>query len=228
MIQDLWRVMQADHDMVWDLLNQLTGGAGSPSGSPKEHRRLARELVAIESAHEAAEELVIWPVVRRVCPDGEDLVFHATGQERQAKRALNELSAIKAGNKDFEECVATVASHARQHITYEQNQIWPRLADHLTAEEADRLGRRWVDARLRGPTRPHPHTPPMPGALASAGYLLARLDRLRDALTGRKVPTPAALSTRPPAPPATDPERGAAPETVAVAPRAEESTVIGS
>ncbi len=226
MIQDLWRVMQADHDMVWDLLNQLTGGAGSPAGSLKEHRRIAQELVALESAHEAAEELVIWPVVRRACPDGEDLVFHATEQERQAKRALNELRAIKPGNKDFEECVATVASHARRHINYEQNQVWPRLADHLSDGEADRLARLWADSRLRGPTRPHPHTPPMPGVLASAGYLLARLDRLRDTLTGRRVPTPAALTARP----AGGPEReaGAGPGAADGPARSEESTVIGS
>lgn len=194
MISDLWRVMQADHDLVWDLLDQLTGGSGQPHGSPEEHRRVAKELVALESAHEAAEELVIWPAVRRRCPDGEDLVFQASSQERQAKRALNELNSIKAGNTEFDECVNTVAAHARAHITYEQNQIWPRLADHLSSTDADLLAARWVDARRRGPTRPHPHTPPMPAILATHGYIVSRLDRARDALTGRTVPTPAAIA----------------------------------
>lgn len=221
MIQDLWRVMQADHDLVWELLNQLTGGSGSPAGSPDEHRRLARQLVALESSHEAAEELVIWPAVRRVCPDGDDLVLHAVEQERQAKRTLNELAAIKPGDKEFEECVATVASHARQHISYEQNQIWPRLADHLGAEEADRLTRTWADARRRGPTRPHPHTPPVPGVLATMGFLAARADRLRDRMTGRQVPVPEALSDLPSAPPP-------APDASSSPSPAPSPTVIGS
>ena len=199
MISDLWRVMQADHDLVWDLLDRLTGGSGQPHGSPAEHRSIAKQLVALESAHEAAEELVIWPAVRRLCPDGEDLVFEASSQERQAKRALNELNSMKAGNTEFDECVNTVASHAREHITYEQNQIWPRLADHLTDPDADLLAARWVDARRRGPTRPHPHTPPVPWILGTHGYVVARIDRARDALTGRKVPTPAAISEHRPA-----------------------------
>ena len=147
MISDLWRVMQADHDLVWDLLDQLTGGSGHPHGSPAEHRSIS----------------------------------------------------IKAGNTEFDECVNTVASHARQHITYEQNQIWPRLADHLTDPDADLLAARWVDARRRGPTRPHPHTPPVPWILGTHGYVVARIDRARDALTGRKVPTPAAISEHRPA-----------------------------
>lgn len=220
MIGDLWRVMQADHDLVWELLNQLTGGSGSPGASLDEHRRLARRLVALESSHEAAEELVIWPVVRRVCPDGEDLVVRAVGQERQAKRTLNELGAIRPGDKEFEECVATVASHAREHISYEQNQIWPRLADHLGADEADRLTRLWVDARLRGPTRPHPHTPPLPGVLATVGFVAARMDRLRDRLTGRQVPVPAGFSDLPPVPARPSPEPSSSPSS--------SSTVIGS
>jgi hemerythrin-like domain-containing protein len=190
MKQDLWKAVQADHDLVWDLLNRLTGGAGSPEGSPDEHRRIAKQLVALESSHEAAEELVLWPVVRRLCEDGEDLVFEASSQERQAKRAINELNHIKAGNIEFDECVNTVASHARSHITYEQNQIWPRLSDHLSDDEAATLLARWVDARRRGPTRPHPHTPPVPAVLGSLGFALARLDHLRDALTGRRVPRP--------------------------------------
>lgn len=57
-----------------------------------------------------------------------------------------------------------------------KQRLWTVMqADHDLAEE---------------PTRPHPHTPPNPTVLAAVGPLAARLDRARDALTGRKVPTP--------------------------------------
>lgn len=189
MKQALWAAMQADHDLIWDLLNELTGGAGRPDGSPDERRAVALRLVALESVHEAAEQLVVWPAVRRLCPEGTDLVLEATAQERQAKRAVNELNRIKAGNTEFDECVDTVASHARSHITYEQNQIWPRLSDHLSDGDGDRLASMYLAARHRAPTRPHPHTPPLPAILGSVGLVQAGLDRARDALTGREVPT---------------------------------------
>jgi hemerythrin superfamily protein len=190
MKQKLWTVMQADHDLVFDLINQLTGGSGQPEGSPEEHRRIARQLVALGSVHEVAEELVIWPEVRRRCKDGDELVLEATSQERQAKRALNELNTINAGTIEFDECVDTVASEARSHITYEQNQVWPRLEDHLSDDDAERLARLYLEARRRAPTRPHPHTPPVPAVLGAVGPFVAGLDRMRDMLTGRKVPAP--------------------------------------
>lgn len=186
----LWRVMQADHDLVFDLINRLTGGAGEPHGSVEERRETANQLVSLSSVHEAAEELVIWPEVRKRCNEGDDLVLEATSQERQAKRALNELNRIKPGNSEFSECVDTVASEARSHITYEQNQIWPRLADHLTDGEAEHLADLYLAARSKAPTRPHPHTPPLPSVLGSLGVLMAGMDRARDALTGRQVPSP--------------------------------------
>lgn len=190
MKQRLWKVMQADHDLVFDLVNALTGGAGRPHGSLDDHREIAKQLVALSSVHEAAEEMVIWPAVRRLCKDGDELVLEATSQEQKAKWTLNELNRIKPGNSEFDECVDTVASEARSHITYEQNQIWPRLADHLSAGEAERLADLYLTARSKAPTRPHPHTPPLPGVLGSLGSFMAGLDRARDTLTGRKVPTP--------------------------------------
>ena len=35
------------------------------------------------------------------------------------------------------------------------------------------------------PTRPHPHTPPSPGALKTAGPAVAAADKARDRVTGR-------------------------------------------
>lgn len=190
MKQRLWQVMQADHDLVFDLINRLTGGSGRPHGSLDQHRDIAKQLVSLSSVHEAAEELVVWPEVRKRCAEGDELILEATSQEQKAKWALNELNRVKPGNSEFDECVNTVASEARSHITYEQNQIWPRLADHLSEHDAEHLADRYLAARSKAPTRPHPYTPPLPSVLGSVGALVAGLDRARDSLTGRKVPTP--------------------------------------
>lgn len=186
----LWATMQADHDLVWELLNRLTRSHPQYEESAGRRQQTAQQLVALESVHEAAEEQVIWPAVRRHCPDGDDLVDEALTQEHQAKLALNQLRRLGAGSQEFAQCVSTIASHARTHISYEQNQIWPRLADGLADEELDALADRWRSARAAAPTRPHPHTPPVPFLLATAGKVLAGGDRLRDRLSGRTVPGP--------------------------------------
>lgn len=184
--------MKADHDLVWALLNELTGGKGEPSGTPREHRRIATRLVALESVHEVAEETVVWPAVEAYCPDGPELVVEVLSQEREAKRALNELEHISPGTLEFSECVHTIAGMARTHISYEQNQVWPRLDDALRESDLDRLAERFQAARAAAPTRPHPHTPPTEGILKAFGPAVAAFDRTRDRLSGRNVPTPSA------------------------------------
>lgn len=186
---DLWTILQSDHDRIWDLINRLTG----PDAAHGDHERraAARELVAVASSHEAAEELVIWPAVRDLCPDGDDLAANALEQEGHLKWALNELARLSPAHEEFDICAHTVAGLARTHLTYEQNQAWPRLDDHLAPADSARLSARWLNtrwlaARRRGPTRPHPHLPASPRFLGAAGAV----DRALDRLTGRSVPAP--------------------------------------
>jgi hemerythrin superfamily protein len=186
--QRLFRVMQRDHDLAWELVNQLTGRSGEEAHARTERHRIAQDLVALESTHEAAEELVVWPAVRTHCPEGDELVAEALLQEGQAKLVLNELRRMSADSDEFSQCANTVASQFRDHMSYEENQIWPRLEDHAGYEELERLAGEYLRARESGPTRPHPYTPSTPQVLRTAGLLLARLDRMRDRVLLRKVP----------------------------------------
>jgi hypothetical protein len=73
----------------------------------------------------------------------------------------------------------------REHIGYEESQVWPQLRTALNAEEAGELGDKIEQGKKTAPTRPHPHTPPSPGVLKGAGPAVAAADRARDAASGR-------------------------------------------
>jgi hypothetical protein len=180
----LWTVLQADHDDIWRLLDAVTGGSDAPETEPARQRTLAQRLVVLQSAHEFAEEAVIWPLVREHCADGNEITDEALSQEAVLKRALNELFSLSAVSKEFEECVNTVAAENRAHLSYEQNQAWPRLADALSDRELDSVLERWCAARRTAPTRPHPHLPARPQLIRAVGPLLAGRDRLADRLRG--------------------------------------------
>jgi hemerythrin-like domain-containing protein len=181
----LWNVMQSEHDRIWDLLNRLTGGADEPHGTPAERHSLARELVAFAAGHEFVEEAVIWPEVRRRCSDGADLVQQAVEQESQGKWALNALRAIAADSEEFDQTVHSIAGQFRTHISYEQNQIWPRLADQLTEAEGDALLQRWQKVRQQAPSRPLPHMPADPRLLGLVGRVSAAVGRARESFLSR-------------------------------------------
>lgn len=179
-----WPGLQGEHDRMWELLERLSGGAGSgnEAPAPPQQRQLAKSLVQFASAHELAESLVMWPALARRCGAGDDLLANLLEQERDLRRALNELNSIAAGTEEFAECVDTIAATMRNHLSYEQNQAWPRLVDRLGPEERAHLHRRWQSLRPRLPRRPHPHL--AEPALWRAGFALADWTQRRLSATG--------------------------------------------
>ena len=178
-----------DHTEVRRMLSELEAGPKSASGATDDQlllrKKMTEELIIEESKHEAAEEMYFWPAVRDHVPDGDQLADQATSQEQEAKDVLNRLDKLDASEPEFEELLAEFTSAAREHIAFEEEQVWPGLRTTLTAAESDELGTRLSEAKKTAPTRPHPHTPPSPAALKSTGPAAAMADRARDAATGR-------------------------------------------
>ena len=177
-------LVQSEHDRAWELLGGLTGGAADDPPAPRERKRLAHDLVSLLSGHELSGELVVWPAVQRFCPDGAELVAVGLEQEHDLKLALNELSSISP-SEEFDECVHTVAGELRTHLSYEQSQVWPRLDDALSDQQASDLAARWNTARAASATKPHPHLPADPRLLGLAMPVLALADRCVNLVRGR-------------------------------------------
>lgn len=183
---DVFDVLGQDHDHVKEVLAELEAGAGRTEPDALEHRKkMVERLIIDESKHEAVEEEYFWPTVRELVPDGDRLADHAVGQEQSAKYVLHDLIGLDPGDERFEELLRTFILDGREHISYEENRVWPELRKVITQERADQLGGRLADGKAKAPTRPHPHTPPKPGILKGAGPLVAAADKMRDKLAHR-------------------------------------------
>jgi hemerythrin-like domain-containing protein len=182
-------VLSADHNQVKEILARLEAGPTRSSGGThaqlEERRQLADRLIIECSKHEAVEEQYFWPTVRDRVPGGEGLSGHAISQEDVAKLALNRLDKIASSDPEFDDLLANFIPAAREHIAFEEDQVWPPLRQVLSAAEAAQLGDKITDGKKTAPTRPHPRTPATPGALKTAGSAAATADKLRDAATGR-------------------------------------------
>lgn len=188
-MSDVFEVLAADHVEVKLMLAALEdsqGLAGDAGDMLLSAREQVAELLVIDSSrHEAAEEQYFWPVVRKHVSNGDKLADHAISQENEAKEVLDKLDGMRASNPQFDELIGTFIPAAREHIEFEEGQVWPELRAVLTPKEATQLGEQVAKAKERGPTRPHPHTPADPAVLKTVGSAAAVVDRLRDALTGR-------------------------------------------
>lgn len=181
-------VLASDHEQVKKLLSHFEASpaaSGINDSLLAAHKKMAETLVIEESKHEAVEEMYFWPAVRKLLPDGDKLADQAISQEQEAKEVLTKLDKLDADDPEFTRLVTEFIRAAREHIAFEETQVWPALRAVMTETESADLGDKLAEAKKTAPTRPHPHTPPSPGVLKAAGPAAAAADRARDAATGR-------------------------------------------
>jgi hemerythrin-like domain-containing protein len=186
---DVFDVLSADHAEVKQMLTQLESGpsrsAGAREAQLDARAKVAEQLIIESSKHEAVEEQYFWPTVRERVSMGDELADHAIAQEDEAKRVLARLDKIAPSDPEFDDLLTKFIPAAREHIAFEETQVWPALRHELSAAEAEHLGAKLTDAKKTAPTRPHPSTPASPGVLKTAGPAVAMADQVRDAMTGR-------------------------------------------
>lgn len=185
---DVFEVLSADHADVKTMLIALESSADSARGSQAvqtARKEVAEQLVISSSQHEAAEEQYFWPAVRNQLGNGNQLADQAIAQETEAKEVLDRIDKLDAGDAEFSQLVTEFIPAARQHIEFEESQVWPDLRQALSPQQAQELAEKIRKAEERGPTRPHPGTPASPAALKTAGPVVAAVDKLRDAVSGR-------------------------------------------
>src|SRR3954447_15774294 len=171
-----------DHDELDRLLDQLDGATGAAQ------QEVLQRLDRLVFSHAFAEEAVLWPVLRRVLPDGEELTLRVEEEHQE----VNELvTALEKGGLDDPrrpERLARLVEVLREDVRDEEDVLLPRLQDEVDAAGLDRLGRQWEFVRRIAPTRPHPTVaprPPPPVARRPPGNALSSLplsvlDRTRD------------------------------------------------
>jgi hemerythrin-like domain-containing protein len=182
-------ILRADHREVEQMLAGLQGVPAQANRAtpmrPEARKQLTEKLIIESSKHETAEEQYFWPMVRDRLPNGDQLADHAIAQETDGKNLLAWLEKLSPGDAEFEGLLSRYIPAAREHIRYEEDVVWPPLQQELTAAEAENLGKDITIAKEIAPTRPHPHIPPQPGVLKTAGPAVAAADKVRDELSGR-------------------------------------------
>ncbi|MBO0731906.1 MAG: hemerythrin domain-containing protein [Acidimicrobiaceae bacterium] len=186
---DIATVLTRDHDRVTALLKQLKTIPGITKGGNAQRQARRKSIVdmitVVLSKHEAAEEEQLWPAVRSVLPDGDQIAETALGQEQAGKDVLTALGRLAPSEPEFDEQADELDDLARQHVAFE-DQVLLTIEATLPEEERAELGRKVFTAEKHAPTRPHPHAPQRSApAVKAAGAVGAAMDRLRDAATER-------------------------------------------
>lgn len=177
MANDVITVLSNDHAVVDARLEgALTGG---DKGRAEAISDIIREL----SMHAVAEEVVLYPAIRKALPDGDQLADDALAEHQRIEEALAELDGKSPEDDDVMATLTTFAGEFRHHVREEEDELFPKLRAAMDAEELEALGSKIETTKKTAPTHPHPHAPNTPPGNIIVGPPTGLLDRLRDALS---------------------------------------------
>ena len=181
-----------DHIELDRLLHELDGTSG-----PAQEAVLQR-IFRLVFSHAFAEETVLWPVLRRVLPDGEALTLRVEQEHQEVNELVSALEADGADDPRRPERLARLVEVLREDVRDEEDVLFPRLQEAVSHDELRALGRRWELMRRVSPTRPHPTVSRRPPGNALSGLPLTVLDRSRDVVdaAARRAPYPLAPAGR--------------------------------
>jgi hemerythrin-like domain-containing protein len=182
--------LRHDHKSVLGLLEVLEGAPSNSGSQLSGLDTMVTNLIIAESQHEAIEEQWFWPAVRRALDDGDALADRAIQQEQDGKKLLQQLKDSKPGQPQYQQALQAFVAAGREHIDFEQNEVFPKFEAAVSRKQLETIGRQLETAKKVAPTRPHPGTPPSSLLLKTAGMLVAVVDHLRDALSGRTAKNP--------------------------------------
>ena len=163
-----------DHIDLDRLLHELDGATGT------EQEEVLNRIDRLVFSHAFAEETVIWPVVRRVLPDGEALTLQIEEEHQEVNELVTALERDGLDHPERPARLRRLVEVLREDVRDEEDVMFPRLQEKLSPAELRALGRRWDLMRRISPTRPHPTVSRRPPGNALSGLPLSLIDRTRD------------------------------------------------
>lgn len=163
-----------DHIRLDRLLQQLG------DTRPGEQGLVLLKIYRLVFPHAFAEESVLWPVIRRVLPDGHRLTLRVELEHQEINELVTRLELLKPGSPKHSQVLERVVELLRQDVRDEEDELLPRLQMTVSGAQLQLLGIAWEAVRRVAPTRAHPIVARRPPGNVLSALPLSLLDRTRD------------------------------------------------
>jgi hemerythrin superfamily protein len=178
--QDVVDVLTTDHREAEELIGRILTQTGA-----EERREAADQLIAELVRHAVAEEMFVYPVMRKQLPQGDEAVEHDIEEHQELEQLMKQLESVEATDPRFTELVRELQQVLADHVNDEETVQFPQLRAHLSPADLVGLAEKVEAAKKVAPTRPHPAAPNSALFHTLVGPGVGFIDRLRDRLTGR-------------------------------------------
>jgi hemerythrin superfamily protein len=178
--RDVIDVLTTDHREAEELVGEIL--AATDAGR---RREAAEQLIAELVRHAVAEEMFVYPAIRKHVPDGEQAVEHDIQEHKELESLMKEIEGVDAAEPEFALLVTRLQEVLADHVRDEEGKQFPLLRQHIPAHELSGLADKVEAAKKVAPTRPHPAAPNSALFHKLVGPGVGFVDRLRDRLTDR-------------------------------------------
>ncbi|MFC3298486.1 hemerythrin domain-containing protein [Arthrobacter agilis] len=165
-----------DHVRLNGLIGQLRGTTGEDQAA------VLLAVYRLVFPHAFAEESVLWPVMRRVLPDGGELTLAVEREHQEVNELVQKLEGLDDGTPERADVLGRLSEVLDDDVRDEEDALFPRLQERVSRRELQVLGVLWEAVRLVAPTRAHPVVARRPPGNVVAALPLSVLDRGRDVL----------------------------------------------
>jgi hemerythrin superfamily protein len=174
---DAITLLKEDHKAVEKLFKSYEK-AGDQAYKTK--RDLVDSMIQELSVHAAIEEQVLYPEIRRLVPDQEDMTLESLEEHHVVKWVLSELEGLDPQNERFEPKVTVLMELVRHHVEEEESDLFPAVREALGRKPLQDIGDALEQAKKVAPHRPHPRSPDVPPGNILIGAAAGAMDRARE------------------------------------------------
>jgi hemerythrin superfamily protein len=177
---DVVDVLTTDHREVSELVEQILADT-----DPVRRRETTDQMIAELVRHAVAEEMFVYPAMRKHLPAGDEAVDHDIQEHQQLEELMKRLEDLDTDDPRFLEYMRELQQILADHVQDEESGQFPQLRAHIPADDLVGLAEKVTAAKKVAPTRPHPDAPNSALFHFLAGPGVGFIDRMRDRLTNR-------------------------------------------
>jgi hemerythrin superfamily protein len=179
---DVVDLLLDQHRVIRQLCEEVSAATGADREQP------FRSLLRLLAVHEAVEEELVHPFVRRRVDGAKAAVADRVEEEREVNKMLVALDALGPTNPGFAELFTRFRTALLSHADKEESSEFAGLRSATRPAERQAMAAAVRLASALAPTHPHPGNETASRALL-VGTPMAMMDRardlLRDAMAGR-------------------------------------------
>jgi hemerythrin superfamily protein len=177
---DVVDILISDHRDVTALIENIWSVR-----DPMIRRDLTDTAISELVRHAVAEEMYVYPAMRKYLADGEKSVEHDVEEHKELEQAMKQLEDVDVSSTQFDNALRRLETVLADHVQDEESEQFPELRRQVPREDLVELAGKVEAAKKLAPTRPHPGAPNSELFHKLVGPGVGMVDRLRDKLTGR-------------------------------------------